>query len=146
MTEIILYIGTTGRRRFLFLNDIVDVRYFVENYFPDHPYFIGDLSLLSESALSILLKFLEEKIEGRIEFYASRDNLKSVLLSRFTHIIKVEKGRPGNKTFKDYLLALENDERPSTELFYQVCPEYLNKLNSYNKLPRGLKLRAAEIL
>jgi hypothetical protein len=145
MTNIILRIANTGRRRFLLLFNIEDVKRFVENYSPNKSFFIGDLSTLSEAALSSLLKFLEEGVSGTLECYASRDNIKPVLLSRFTQIIKGPKPKPGSDQFKDFLFHTQG-EQPTSEGFYLTCPQDLDIKAKYDKMPRGLRKRALDIL
>lgn len=143
--EIILRIGDTGRRRFLGLWNVVDVRNFVENYAPVKEFFIGDLSLLSKEAISILLKFLEERIENKIECYASRDNLPPVVLSRFTQVIKEGAISLGSDTFRSFVVKM-GEGQYSSEIFIATSPGYLDKLLLYNHLPIGVKIRVGDLL
>ena len=146
MTQITLYIGVTRGGIVTFLNNVDDVKFFVENYIAGAYYFIGDLSKLSAVALSVFLKFLEDKVEGTIDFYASQDNLSPTLVSRFTRIVKHRAGSGGSGVFKDYVSLLRSDSDLSTSFFYGSAPEYLDKRVRYFRLPRGLQNKVGDIL
>lgn len=142
--EIILSIGDTGRRRFLYLSNVDDVRKFVEMYAPVKDFFIGDLSLMSREALSVLLKFLEEKVTNGIECYASRDNLPPVVLSRFNRIMKEPHTTIGTDHFKDFVN--KEDTQFDSEVFLATSPSYLDKYLLYSYLPIGVKVRIGDLL
>ena len=149
MVSIELYIGTTAGQRVHFLNSIEEVRLFVENYgggYQESKQIIGDLSMLHPLALSVLLKFLEEKVGSDISFYASKDSLNTAILSRFTKVVKSGVGLRGGKLFSDYAEAVKDGAERSSRVFYETCPEWLDKRALYNKLPVGLQARTGDLI
>lgn len=74
-----------------------------------HPVVIGDLAFFSKSDLNVLLIFLETN--PQVDCYSSQDVRSSILLSRFTDVVKSELPSPtfteGNqlRTARDFYNA-----------------------------------------
>lgn len=109
------------------------VQQFVENYMyvSGGRYKIGDLSLLSDVAISTLLKFVEES-DSVIEAYASSDNLPPVIMSRFQQIIKSVPCKAG---FGGFQSVINDVEELTPRLVYENAATSLHKYHAYLKLP-----------
>lgn len=146
----LLMIGDSGGKQFSFLKDTNDVRTYVDmfssSFLTDVPV-IGDLSLLSKEALSVLLKFIEDGVTDII-CYASRDNINPVLMSRFDVIEKKETFKVGQNDFINFLDELNARERVESvpKLFLSVAGDNLGKFMLFRNLKKGVISRIAEII
>ena len=130
----VLLIGSTKGRILTLLKSVNDVRSFVESYSPrlNPDAFIGDLSVLSAGATSVLLKFIEEGVRD-ITCYASADNVNPVLMSRFDVIEKHDKVVVGEDGFMAFLNEMKDRQQDGDKVvnlekeFVASSASHLNK-------------------
>lgn len=96
----ILYVR--DRSQFInFIKGVSELRDFAESYVPGTSLVIGDLATFSGPMRSMLLKLLEDN--PSIDCYSSEDIVDSVLLSRFTRIVKEPLVLRTSHSEKDFL-------------------------------------------
>lgn len=146
----ILRIGSTQGETFTLLKNIEDVRRYVDNYFGQISTSsgLGDLSNLSIEAHSVLLKFIEEKIED-ITCFASRDNINPVLMSRFDKVEKFDTVKIGTDSFVSFSQYVEERELKDVSMereFAGKSAQYLDSYLIFRKLNRSVRSRIGHLL
>lgn len=147
----LLRIGGTGGATFTLLKNIEDVRAYVDNYNPMNMGFsvgLGDLSLLTQHAQAVLLKFIEEGTTD-IFCYASRDNVSPVLMSRFDKIEKIDDLEIGEDDFADFVQWFMERELSINALersFVAKAGGHLDSFLVFRRLPRAVVHRIGKHL
>jgi hypothetical protein len=133
----------------MYLRNVDDVRRYVETFCREMSYTdnIGDLSLLSNEGLSVLLKFVEEGVQNLV-CYASRDNISQVLMSRFDKIEKYEDIKVGNGDFSDFIKEMSEKEKVDCieREFVAIAGSCLDSFILYRKLNKGAISRIGELI
>jgi hypothetical protein len=147
----LLRIGSTGGDSFTLLHNIDEVRSYVDNYntILEHTTNgIGDLSLLSDFAQAILLKFIEEGVTD-VMCYASRDNVSPVLMSRFDVVEKLDSINIGVGDFATFVQLVQEKEGTIDSidrLFTEKAANCLESYKVYRRLGKAVNVRIGKYL
>lgn len=145
----ILRIGSTGGELFTLLKNSDDLKRYINSYCKELSITIniGDISLLSVEAQSILLKFIEEEVND-VLCYASRDNISLPLQSRFDKVEKFEDIKIGLDDFQTFVKHMEDKEKVDCieREFLGKSSEFLNSFLIYRRCNKAILSRIGGLL
>lgn len=119
----ILYVRQKPNRWINFVNNVDEMKQFINSFIPGRSVVIGDVSQFNKHMLNMLLKLIEDSPE--IDCYSSMDIKDPILLSRFTNVVKAP-------------LQLLNS---SQEEFYDSSRDYAAVQSAFSMMSNGKKLR-----